>query len=61
MKKAIEFLREKGISVSDEGVIISDLPDGIEGIALIDELENITQLEDCCYTIIKNQITKIDC
>lgn len=51
MKKAIEFLRTRGIMVSRIGIIFSELSDGIDGIALTDELEEYTETLNYCYTI----------
>lgn len=61
MEKAIEFLRSKGIEVTDKGKIISHLPDDEEGISLINELEEKTMYEEdgTCFTIIKNKIIEI--
>lgn len=58
MKKVIEFLRSQGLQVTDDGIITSSLPDGLEGITLINEVEGIGG-EDI-YTIIGNRIEKID-
>lgn len=60
MKKAIEFLRSKSITVSDDGIILSELPYGEDGISLIDELEENTEDGDYCYTLIDNRLFKID-
>ena len=58
MKKAIEFLRLKGFLVTDKGEIITPLPEGEEGISLVDELEEVTDGNIFCYTIIQDKIEK---
>lgn len=62
MKKAIEFLRSKKIKVTETGKITSKLPNGEAGISLVYELEENTEdnENECCYTIIGNQLSKID-
>jgi len=61
MKKAIEYLRSTGLKVTDEGIIVSTLPDGEDGIDVVDECEAISCEDDHCYTIINNKLEKIDC
>lgn len=61
MKKAIEILREQGVTVTDEGVITSELPDGIDGILLNDILEDGTVEENGLYSIIGDRIQFIEC
>jgi hypothetical protein len=61
MKKAIDYLKTLGITCSDDGTVLSKLPDGERGIQLIDMLEEATMSEDYCFTIINNKIEKIDC
>lgn len=58
MKKAIEFLRARNITVDDMGNIISELPHDEDGLALIDELEDYTANDDFCYTIRGNKIER---
>lgn len=58
MKKAIEFLRGKGITVTDEGVLLSLLPDGIAGISVIDQLEYFTENEEFYYTVISGKLVR---
>lgn len=60
MKKAIEFLRSKGVVVSDDGIILDRMPDGLVGITLMDELEDFTVEEDFCYTVVEDKVVKID-
>lgn len=60
MKKAMEFLAANRIDVSKDGSIISVLPDGIKGIGLVNDLEEHTQTESFCYTIINNRLEKIE-
>lgn len=60
MKTAIDYLQSKGVIVSPDGAILSGMPDGLEGISIIDTLEEITESHDYCYTIIDSKITKID-
>lgn len=59
MKKVIELLRSRGFEVLDNGTIISNLPDGLEGIALVDEIEEVETEDGEIYTIINNKIEKI--
>ena len=61
MIKAITFLRENGVNVSDAGIILSELPKGEEGLSIVNELEDYCMTEDFTYTIIGNEIKKIDC
>ena len=61
MKKAIDYLKTLGIKCDNNGNILSKLPEGENGIALVDMLEENTMEEDYCYTIINNKIEKIDC
>jgi hypothetical protein len=61
MKKAIDYLKTLGIKADSKGNIISKLPDGERGIAIIDMLEENTANEDYCFTIINDKIEKIDC
>lgn len=60
MKNAIDFLQSKGIEVCETGLIISELPDGLEGIKLVDDLEEFTMTDDYCFTIIGNNVVKQD-
>lgn len=59
MKEAINYLQSLGIKCDSTGNIISKLPDGERGIALIDMLEENTQTDDHYYTIINNKLEKI--
>ena len=61
MKKAIEYLKVLGIKCDKNGNILSKLPDGQKGIALIGMLEDATIENDYCFTIINNKIEKIEC
>ena len=62
MKKAIDYLKTLGIKCDKFGNVLSKIPNGIEGIELINMLEENTENEDesYCYTIVNNIITKID-
>lgn len=60
MKKAIEYLRSTGLIVTDNGTIVSTLPDGEDGLDLVDNVEEISCEEDTYYTIIKNKLEKIE-
>lgn len=61
MKKAIEFLRSKGIEVDETGLITGNLPEGEDGFDLIEQLEEATMTTDevdlFCYQIIINKLT----
>jgi hypothetical protein len=53
MKKAIEYLRNLGYTVTDSGLVVSELPEGEEGITFNDKFEeetgciiNINQIEE---------------
>ena len=68
MKQAIQFLKCIGIKCDKNGNVLSPLPDGEEGIYLIDMIEeNTTNKENdfkdknFCYTIINNKLEKIEC
>ena len=61
MKEAIAYLKTLGIKCQKDGTIISKLPDGERGIALIDMLEEATMKENFCYTIIDNKLIQIEC
>lgn len=60
MKKAIKILRESGVFCDSKGNILNELPLGIEGISLVESLEDITYKNDYCYTIINNKIERIE-
>lgn len=61
MKKAIDFLKSFGIKCDIKGNVLSELPNGERGIALIDQLQEHTMQDNFCFTIINNKIEKIDC
>lgn len=46
MKKAIEFLRAQGIEVNDNGLITSAMPNGEDGLLLVDQLEEASTGND---------------
>ena len=62
MKKAIEYLRNLGFKVTDEGVILSKLPTDEKGFALVDGMEDscMDEANEYTYTIILDKIEKID-
>lgn len=57
MKKAIEFLRTKGIKIDDNGNILSTLPVNEAGLTLSIELEEATETEKGCYIIVGTLLT----
>ena len=61
MTTAINYLKSIGIECDLTGKVLSVLPEGLDGINLIDTLQEATMNNEFCYTIINNQIEKIDC
>jgi hypothetical protein len=59
MKEVISFLRSIGFEVTEEGIIISQLPDGEDGLMLVNQIEDIETLDGEVYTIINDKIEKI--
>lgn len=61
MKKAIDYLKKLGIKCSPLGTVLSKLPDGERGIALVNMLEdNTVDAEDeSCWTIVIDHLQKI--
>lgn len=62
MQNAIEFLRSQNIQVSNTGKILSELPEGEDGLTLINDMEDFTSTWSDrnyghCFTIIKDQVT----
>lgn len=58
IKIATNYLKSIGIEIDSNGLY--DIPDGIEGIEITDNIEEITNDGETCLTFIMGELKSID-